>query len=296
MSTNVPLPSGFLLRRRLLRIGGASLFASVLYSPLGALAQQVAHAMPGVAAKMGGHKPTYLPAADGDAVAHSVAENLFWNEQLMEHGVFLDMLLPGPELAAQRAEAGKFKTLFEQRLATTHTAKLDKSGVAAFNQSSIDGAKRFADWKRTLAEQQRSGKIRSLLWPTFLDHIAREADYFAARLTAIGKGDIAVRKSEAVPFWSEIMGEHAAFVEHLLDPAEAALIKKARETSEAFKPLRAPADGAKALATTEALVEFKETAVEGIDAGKIKSIIHPSLADHVRREGLKAADELRRAT
>jgi hypothetical protein len=29
--------------------------------------------------------------------------------------------------------------------------------------------------------------------------------------------------------------------------------------------------------------------------GKIKSIIHPTLADHVRREALKAADDLKRA-
>ena len=32
----------------------------------------------------------------------------------------------------------------------------------------------------------------------------------------------------------------------------------------------------------------------GIKAGKIKSIIHPSLAPHVRREAVKFNDELRR--
>jgi hypothetical protein len=30
-------------------------------------------------------------------VAHSVAENLFWNEQMMEHAMFFVMLMPGPD-------------------------------------------------------------------------------------------------------------------------------------------------------------------------------------------------------
>ena len=44
------------------------------------------------------------------------------------------------------------------------------------------------------------------------------------------------------------------------------------------------------------IIDFKVAAEKGIIAGKIKSIIHPSLADHVRREALKAADDLKRAS
>jgi hypothetical protein len=43
------------------------------------------------------------------------------------------------------------------------------------------------------------------------------------------------------------------------------------------------------------IIDFKVAGEKGIIAGKIKSIIHPSLADHVRREALKAADDLKRA-
>jgi len=43
-------------------------------------------------------------------------------------------------------------------------------------------------------------------------------------------------------------------------------------------------------------VNRDEAAAEkGIQTGKIRSIIHPALAGHVRREALKAADEPRRA-
>ena len=35
-------------------------------------------------------------------------------------------------------------------------------------------------------------------------------------------------------------------------------------------------------------------AMNAIDEGKVKSIIHPTLADHVRREAVKFVDECRR--
>jgi len=43
------------------------------------------------------------------------------------------------------------------------------------------------------------------------------------------------------------------------------------------------------------IIDFKTAAEKGIQTGKIKSIIHPALADHVRREAVKFADELKRA-
>jgi hypothetical protein len=73
------------------------------------------------------------------------------------------------------------------------------------------------------------------------------------------------------------------------------LIKQAMDTSDAFGKInKEPANAKKALDTTEQIIDFKVAAEKGIDAGKIRSIIHPTLADHVRREALKAADELRR--
>jgi hypothetical protein len=43
------------------------------------------------------------------------------------------------------------------------------------------------------------------------------------------------------------------------------------------------------------VLDFKTVGEKGIYAGKIKSIIHPSLASHVRREAVKFIDELKRA-
>jgi hypothetical protein len=292
-------PAALLRRRQLLQFAGVGIVGSLLLGHAPLLFAQDA-AFPGVKAEPGGHKPTYLPAKDADAVAHSIAENLFWNEQLMEHAVFLTMLMPGPELAPQRAELEKFKGTFAGRLDQARGGALSSGTLVDFNRQSMDEAKRFADYKRQLRDDQISGKIRGLAWPTFLDHIAREADYFSMRLKSLSAGETDLDREAATEFWATIMGEHSDFIAHLLDPAEKALIDTSMKSAEKFRALDLAAekdspDYQGTLDATEKLLGFKVVAVKGIDAGQIKSIIHPTLADHVRREALKAVDELRRA-
>lgn len=286
-------PAGPLLlpsRRRVL-VGGVALVASALVSPI--LAQQQ---HPGVTMVGGGTKPTYLPEAGStDPIAHSMAEQLFWNEQLMEHAVFFTMLMPGPELAAQRTEAEGFKTAFADLLAKT--SSFEGGNLNAANQAAIDQARRFADFKQRMRDEQTAGRLKSLAWPTFYDHTAREAEYYIARLGRLSAGDVAIDGDMAAEFWTLNMGEHAGFVAHLLDPTERELVEKAMKASRDFQKLHdmrnAPRD--KAIKGVEDILDFKTAAQKGIEAGTIKSIIHPTLADHVRREALKAADDLKRA-
>jgi len=49
------------------------------------------------------------------------------------------------------------------------------------------------------------------------------------------------------------------------------------------------------LSAAETILDFKTKAVRDIEAARIKSIIDPRLADHVRREAQKFIDELKRA-
>jgi len=49
------------------------------------------------------------------------------------------------------------------------------------------------------------------------------------------------------------------------------------------------------LGAAETILEFKTKAARDIEAARIKSIIDPRLADHVRREALKFVDEMQRA-
>ncbi|HEV3469862.1 MAG TPA: DUF2935 domain-containing protein [Pyrinomonadaceae bacterium] len=252
----------------------------------------------GVTARNGGMKPVYVPEGDStDAVAHSLADNLFWTDIMMEHAKFFAMLMPGPELAGPRARAEKFQATFAGQFAKAQGARLDRGNYAAFNRSTVELVKPFVAFKHEMRDAQESGKLQSLVWPLFFEHTAREAERFTRRLESLSRGEAALDRDEVVAFWSQIMAEHAEFIAHLLDPEERALVQKALQTSAAFHTLhdQRPAQKGAAEQAADDIIDFKTAAGKGIQTGKIKSIIHPALADHVRREAVKFADELKRA-
>ena len=290
-------------RRKILTAGGATLVGAALTGPLleTALGQGMGGQdmrRRGITSKEGGTKPTFLPeAGSNDPVAHSIAENLFWNEQLMEHAKFFVMLMPGPELAGPRGQAERFQQTFAGQLEKARAASLERGNYAAFNRATVELVKPYADFKHKMRDEQAAGRLQSLVWPSFFEHTAREAERFARRLGQFSGGDTSTGMKEAAEFWTIIMGEHADFIAHLLDPEESALIQKAMQTSDAFRRMHksVPSSKGPVEQAVDDIIDFKTAAEKGIQTGKIKSIIHPALADHVRREALKAADELKRA-
>ena len=238
-------------------------------------------------------KPTWTPKAE-DPFAYALADNLFWNDIMMEHALFFQQLMPGKELDAPRGQAAEFERAFAQQL--ERSRGLTPDGYVAFNRSTIDLLKRFSDYKKDLREQQASGKIHSLVWPLFFQHTAREADRFATRLELYNRKQIEFERAELVDFWAKTMGEHSAFIAHLLDPDERLLIDQASKLEksflrEGFREVR----GDEVMKAAKEVLDFKTVGEKGIYAGKIKSIISPQLASHVRREAVKFVDELQRA-
>ena len=248
----------------------------------------------------GGMKAIYVTRPGStDPVEHSVADTLFWGEQMMEHAMFFVMLMPGPELARPRGQAEQFQRGFAAHLAGLRRARLDRSNYAEFNGRTLALARSLASYKRAMQQAQQSGELRSLVWPQFFDHTAHEAERFMARLTQLNRGDAAFSRAEVVPFWSQIMDEHSLFIAHLLDPEEQPLITAARQTSETFRRFHSggAVAGIDAVRTAvDEIIDFKTAAERGIQTGQIRSIIHPALADHVRREAVRFRDELMRAT
>src|SRR3546814_11857471 len=55
----------------------------------------------------------------------------------------------------------------------------------------------------------RPGKLKSLVWPTFFDHTAREGEYFVQRLARLSAGDPSLGPGRTAVIWTLIMGEHA---------------------------------------------------------------------------------------
>jgi hypothetical protein len=305
-------PDRQMTRRQLVEIGGATLIGTVLLGLTGC-AREMAQAMfprvetgpiapEAVAGAQigrlnGGTKPIYVAAPGSrDPVAHSVADTLFWGEQLMEHAMFFVMLMPGPDLAQPRAQAEQFQRQFTDHLARLRRSSLGRDDYVAFNNSTLALARPFIQYKRAMQEEQSSGRMHSLVWPLFFDHTAGEAERFARRLEQLNRGDTSYSRAEVVPFWADKMAEHADFISHLLDPSERLLAEVTEETAETFRGLENNPGGGGAEAAVQAIIDFKTAAGRGIDTGAIDSIIRPELADHVRREAVRFQDELRRAT
>ncbi|MFN3726564.1 MAG: DUF2935 domain-containing protein [Allosphingosinicella sp.] len=244
----------------------------------------------------GGTKPIYVTRPGSrDPVEHSVADTLFWGEQMMEHAMFFVMLMPGPDLARPRGQAEQFQRQFADHLMRLRASRLDQSNYAALNGTTVALARRLIDYKREMEQAQTSGRYRTLVWPTFFDHTRGEAERFVRRLEQLNRGDTSYQRAEVVPFWSDKMAEHAQFIAHLLDPQERLLIGAAEQTSETFRGLENEPGSASVAAAVQDIIDFKTAAERGIQTGQIRSIIHPALADHVRREAVRFQDELMRA-
>lgn len=142
-------------------------------------------------------------------------------------------------------------------------------------------------------------------FPLLVDHVSREAFYFRNRLEQLNTGRLDPLPDAIINenvFFLRIMADHAKFIGHLLDPSERKLVDQARQFSEEFDQLLFQARDIDSMrpqsqtvplldqfldqnrVSVKSLRDFKKTARDLIEACRIKSIIHPLLADHVFRE------------
>ncbi len=265
-------------------------------------------------------KPVVVPVADNnDPGFHAWADARFATDIMAEHAFFFALLMPQEVAAEERAEALRFSELFTRlHQQIDVAAPPDRSEVRTFAKNVVEQIKPFIEYKATLGDAQRSGNLRSLVWPLFFDHTQHEAERWTRRLEMLSGGESEFDKAEVTKFWTNIMDEHARFIAHLLDPDEYELIEKAMSASRVFADLHQGGIGGVAaaafhepgtvinslienpetnavLSAAETILDFKTKAARGIEAARIKSIIDPRLADHVRREAQKFVDELKRA-
>jgi len=247
-----------------------------------------------------GRRPVYLASMDTtDTHVMALADLIFWTDQLREHAKFMEMLLPIEDLASWHERAVMYRGIFEAMHSEAKNTELNKDDISALSNSVVMRTEPLIRFKRELREEQASGKIHSLIFPLFLDHIAREAERFARRQKMFMEGKTEFGREEIINFWSQIMAEHANFIAHLLDPEERDLFTQALHASENFEKIQKEhaLEGRTDPVTMDVdhLIDFKTAALKGIETGKIKSIITPELADHVRREAIVFSNELRRA-
>jgi hypothetical protein len=239
-------------------------------------------------------------------VARSLDEIQFWSRIMKEHALFLSLGFTY-EQKQLIDEARQFITVFEriEEKLSRFNVNSDLRQVQAFNTEVYQAAAAIWSYKRKVLNLTLRCEIRTNNFPLLVDHISREAAYFANRLKELNKGVLVPKPDEVIQenvFFLRIMADHAKFIGHLLDPSERKLVEQAREFSHDFDQLLFQAidlDSMRPQSETKPLLsqfldqnkvsvaslrDFKKTARELIEACRIKSNIHPLLADHTFRE------------
>lgn len=240
-------------------------------------------------------------------VERSLEEIQFWSRIMKEHSLFLRLGFRCEDTQLI-AEANQFYRIFERIEQQSHayTNQTDPMTIRRFNSEVQMAATNIYAFKRKVLGLILSCQLPGgNNFPLLVDHISREANYFRKRLIELNEGKLkpladAIIKENV--FFLRIMADHAKFIGHLLDPSERKLVDIARNFSNDFDELLFQArdlDGMRPYSQTVPMLDqfldqnrvsvvslrdFKKTARELIEECKIKSIIHPLLADHVYRE------------
>ncbi|MCJ8008286.1 DUF2935 domain-containing protein [Lederbergia wuyishanensis] len=240
-------------------------------------------------------------------VARSLEEIRFWSRIMKEHSLFLRLGFRCEDTQLI-AEANQYYHLFEQIEQRSHlfTEQTDPEQIRRFNSEVQLAATNIFAFKRKVLGLILSCQLPGANnFPLLVDHISREANYFRKRLIELNEGKLKALPDAIIKenvFFLRIMGDHAKFIGHLLDPSERKLVDMARNFSHDFDELLFQArdlEGMKPQSQTVPLLDqfldqnrvsvvslrdFKKTARDLIEECRIKSIIHPLLADHVFRE------------
>ena len=160
----------------------------------------------------------------------------FWSQQMSEHALFMEMGLEDPALR---------KTARDQHI---NWESLRKTRLQSMNPMTdmdpvIDQVRELClalrSFKMHLVDRMAGGDWIGWLWPSFVDHMRRELDYFVLTMNrAVG---VQPRARQAVisaelGSWVRFMREHAGFASHLVDPDEFAICDRARDIErEAYK-------------------------------------------------------------
>jgi len=278
------------------------------------------------------------PGAD-NFVRESFRQNNFWLRIMQEHALFIRLGLPCDEVKLIR-EAEKLQELFKGLRAELRRLPQKPEAFRAFNDEVIEALGKIIDFKSTVLERLITCNLGGSNLPLLIDHIRREAIRFRVILLRLQNGirvPLAEQALQEEIFWLRIMGEHAHFIAHLLDPSERPLVKQSVLLAKSFETLRLQAEDLESMEVprafenwllpeklagcplpprfgdlpkplliprllrfneevidlTKEIRDFKEVALQLIEACQVLSIIPPLLADHVLREAEMALEDLR---
>jgi hypothetical protein len=265
-------------------------------------------------------KEVILPALDQqDVCLHAWADARFAVENMAEHAQFFALQMPQGLAPREHEQAAQFEVKFKALFAKIIAEGPPQSkNLKTFCESVINEIKPFISFKADCAEAQASGKLYCLIFPLAFEHTQREAKRWCLRLQELSLGNAEFDRTEVSTFWTGCMDEDARFIAHMLDPEEYGLIDACNKTSAVFRHLNRGGTGGvvgslvgdqgsvvvslvknqktyEILSSAEAILDLKTKLCRDIEGGRVKSMMFPAMADHLRLESVKFVDELKRA-
>ncbi|MTI79564.1 MAG: DUF2935 domain-containing protein [Firmicutes bacterium] len=173
-------------------------------------------------------------------VKESLRQNRFWLRIMQEHALFIRLGLPcDANDLIDRAK--KLEELFAKlRMRANETPK-NKEAVRKLNRDVIEALEKIIDYKSDVLGLLVNCNIGGSNYPLLVDHIRREAIRFRTILLRLQNGielPLAEKVLQEEIFWLRIMGDHARFIAHLLDPSERNLVEQSFNFAERFETLR----------------------------------------------------------
>ena len=206
---------------------------------------------------------------------------LFWlGSQDREHMTFLNLGIDPSAAGSLKTEAARLQAAYENAARTQNVQemlRLSGPSQALKRAAYTESQKRWIGW----------------LFPVFYDHIRREIDYALTRIQR------PLSAQEEICFWTQIGAEHAVMAAHLLDPTEARAFQEAMNQYAKMDNLHKscasqimPSMVALTERSARELNRFFTTA----ERANLKSVIHPTLAAHIVREGRRFVQTMSRLT
>ncbi|VBB05266.1 Hypothetical protein LUCI_0473 [Lucifera butyrica] len=244
------------------------------------------------------------------AVPHPVPplnleEVKFWLMIMQEHAVFIKAGLPADDMERMNEAQSFFQGFGALRARADKVQSEKKFGELVADAQSL--VRDFYHFKRRLLRRMLACKLGGNNFPLFLDHLAREAEYFLRLLDKMRHDRspfVVVSTARENAFWVRLMDDHTRFIRQKFDPSERNLIKTIEGFSEDFDGLQLegqdwvsmlgsgsggnPPSYGRYLQDVRFAVlrlrDFKRAITEMIAECKLLGILPEMMAEHVRCE------------
>lgn len=211
----------------------------------------------------------------------------FWDQQIMEHMIFVNSGLVEKEIKKQGLPITLYTNSLE--LAEEWQDLLISKPSLNYNEDVLDLATRTLSYQNEVKETQLNGHWIGWLSDSFYNHINLELEYFIDKLN-----EEPFNIESELNFWFIERKTETEAIIKLLDPTEKNWEEKARIAIDVLDDADESNDDPDFLNLTlkafTKLDKFYGQLGNDIKKNTVKTNIHPLLAAHVKREGERAIE------